>query len=98
MITGNCEFVTVIVILHVVVNPSDAVAENVTVVTPRGYCPLASNPPVLKSLLDAVMVQLSVAMAKGTLTVAKHSPGSVFTVMSDGHVILGASSSVTVIS
>ena len=79
----------VIVIEQVPVNPTASVTVQLTVVIPKGYVPEASPVP-LKSLTKEATTQLSLVTGIGTATAASQDPGSLFAVISEGQVIVGA--------
>ena len=88
--SGNSLSVTVIVCVHVAVLPDASVAVHVTVVAPSAYGSVPSLPELTPG-------QLSLIVAEPKLTpVAEQVPASVDTLTADGHVITGASLSVTV--
>ena len=79
----------VIVIEQVVVRPTASVTVQFTVVIPIGYVPEALPVP-LKSLTKEATTQLSLVTGIGTVIAASQDPGSLFAVISEGQVIVGA--------
>src|SRR5919204_156825 len=97
VIVGSSTSFTVIVCAHVALLPFTSHTVQVTVVTPTGYVPLALTPP-LKLLVMLSNPQLSlVPVGSGTISAALHAPTSLVVVMFAGQVIVGSSTSFTVI-
>jgi hypothetical protein len=79
--------------VHEEVFPQSSVATNVLVVTPIGKRLPEGNPEVW---LIVTLPQVSAPVTENT-TKASHTPGSLLTIKSPGHVIVGGVVSITVI-
>ena len=90
VMVGFSVSLTVTLKLHVAVFPTASVAVQVT-----GVIPTAKKLPPIGEQLAVTPGQLSFAVGL-KLTMAPHWPGSLPTVISAGHVIVGFSSSFTV--
>ena len=88
--TGSSSSFTVTSNVHTLVLPEASVAVTVTVVVPNG-----NILPEAGTLEIVVPVQLSVAVGV-KVTTASHRPGSLLTIISEGQVTTGSSSSFTV--
>ena len=94
--TGFSLSVTITICVAVAVRPLLSVTVQVTVVVPTGYNPSAANDA--PSLVTLATPQLSAVTALPRVTAAPHTPGSLFTVIAAGAVMVGGILSVTVTS